>query len=209
MATQLIIYNNALLELGEALLSGLSENREPRRVLDQRWTTTVYKCLEAASWNFATRTIQIDADPDIDLSFGYTYAFPHPNDWLRTAAISADENFSCPLIDFADEASVWKANVTPLYIRYISNGADFGMDLSLWPNTFADYVAAQLAADIASRVRESKQADMIKLARLRFSKAAAVDAVGQAPARKPVGRFVNARAGGFGGDRGRRGSLTG
>lgn len=196
MATELEVKNLALLELGEALLSSLSENREPRRVLDANWTTSTQTCLEAAAWNFATRAVRIDSDPDIDFSFGYTYGFPHPDDWLRTVAISADENFSCALTDYADENGIWKTHVDPIYVKYVSNGASYGMDLATWPANFAKYVAAQLAADSAPRIRESKQETMVKLARMRFSKAVAVDAVGQPPQRVPSGSFVRARAGG-------------
>ena len=39
MITRLQLYNSALLLLGERNLASLSENREPRRLLDHVWDT--------------------------------------------------------------------------------------------------------------------------------------------------------------------------
>lgn len=210
MATQLGTYNKALFEISEAKLSSLSENRETRRVLDEYWTVGVYTCLQAASWNFASRTVRIDHDAAITPSFGYRYVFQHPSDWLRTIGISADEYLSLPLERYKDEGARWLSDADPIYVQYVSNDASYGMDLSLWPPNFELYVAAYLASLIAPRVRESKQKEMIQLARLRFSKAAAVEALGQPAEAPPPGRFVMARAGGYSRrDRGNRGSLIG
>lgn len=206
MATVLGTYNLALFELAEAKLVSVSENREPRRLLDAVWTVGVYTCLQAAAWNFASRTVRIDSDPAITPSFGYRYVFQHPDDWVRTVGVSDDEYMQHPLIRYLDEGGRWLADVDPIYVRYVSNDASFGMDLSLWPPNFELYVAAYLASLIAPRVRESKQKDMIALARMRFSKAAAVEAMGQPPEPKPLGSFARARLGSRSGRRDRTGS---
>lgn len=81
MTTQLDIYNGALLHCGERFLASLTEQREPRRLLDRVWSSNGVKtCLEQGQWNFAMRTIQIDYDPSIAPSFGYARAFQKPND---------------------------------------------------------------------------------------------------------------------------------
>lgn len=209
MATQLGVYNKSLFEIGEAKLSSLSENREPRRVLDEYWTTGVHACLQAAAWNFAGRTVRIDSDAAIDPSFGWPYVFAHPDDWLRTAMVSDDEYLETPLERYLDESSRWLADVDPIYVRYVSNDASYGMDLSRWPSNFTLYVAAYLASLIAPRIRESKQETMVKLSRMRFSKAAATDSMGQPAVFLPMGRFTSARAGNSRRDRGRRGQLIG
>lgn len=206
MATQLGIYNKALLEIGEARLASVSESREPRRVLDEYYTVGVYTCLQAASWNFASRTVRIDSDASITPSFGYRYVFQHPDDWVRTVGVSDDEYMQHPLVRYLDEGGRWLADVDPIYVRYVSNDADYGMNLTLWPPNFELYVAAYLAGLIAPRVRESKQKDMIQLSRMRFSKAAAVEAMGQPPEPKPLGSFARSRLGSRSGRRDRTGS---
>jgi hypothetical protein len=211
MATRLEIYNLALFELGEALLASLSENREPRRALDAVWQNGVETCLQAGAWNHASRTVRIDADPSLATVFGWSYVFAHPDDWLRTVGVSEDEYLDYPLDRYLDEGGRFMADVDPIYLRYVSNDAAYGFDTSLWPANFTAYVSAYLASLIAPRIRESKQADMVKLSRLRFSKAAATDAVGQPTTQKPVGRFVRARSGGVSGngERGIRSRLIG
>jgi hypothetical protein len=211
MATKLEVYNLALFELGESRLASLAENREPRRVLDDVWQNAVETCLQAASWNFASRTVRIDADPTIETTFGWAYVFAHPDDWLRTVGVSEDEYLDYPLDRYLDEGGRFLADVDPIYLRYVSNDAAYGFDLSLWPANFTAYVAAYVASRIATRVRESKMDDMVKLSRLRFSKAAATDSLGQPTTIKPVGRFVRAMHGtsSGNGERGVRSRLIG
>jgi hypothetical protein len=174
------------------------------------WSIGAKTCLQAASWNFASRTVRIDSDPAITPASGYRYVFQHPDDWLRTVGISADEYLDFPLERYLDEGGRWLTDTDPIYVRYVSNDADFGMNLTLWPSNFTLYVAAYLASLIAPRIRESKQKDMIQLSRMRFSKAAAVESTGQPAEFQPPGRFVIARGGGYTRrDRGSRGSLIG
>ena len=61
MASKLILYNDALLLAGERSLANLSEDTEPRRLLDQVWNNGgVNLCLEEAQWEFAMRTVRVD-----------------------------------------------------------------------------------------------------------------------------------------------------
>lgn len=210
MVDKLSIYNRALMEIAEAPLASLTEGREPRRLLDRIWDDGIGECLQAASWNFASRTVRLDFDPAITPSFGFRYVYQHPDDWVRTVGISTDEYLNYPLERYLDEGGRWLADDSPIYVRYVSNGADYGLNLTLWPKNFTAFVAAHLAGMIAPRLRESKQSAMIQLARMHFSKAAAVEAMGQPAEFKPPGRFVTARAGGTARrDRGMRGQLIG
>ena len=91
MATKLGLFNSALRELGERKLSGLTEAREPRRVLDDVYDSTLKYCLENGAWNFAIRTIEVLPDAGVSTDFGYENAFTKPTDWLRTVGLSGDE----------------------------------------------------------------------------------------------------------------------
>lgn len=147
--TRLKLYNGALLLCGERSIASLSEEREPRRLLDIVWDKGgVRYCLEQGQWQFAMRTQQIDQDPDVDTTFGYNNAFTKPDDWVATSALCQDERFAVPLLEYADELQNWYSDITPIYVKYVSDDANFGGNLAIWPNSFVDYVEAYFASQI-------------------------------------------------------------
>jgi hypothetical protein len=157
MTSRLSLYNDALLLVGERSLASLSDNVETRRLLDQVWNSgAVNACLEEGQWQFAMRTIQIDYDPGITPDFGYQYAFDKPTDWVLTSAVATDEFFTTPVTRYVDESSFWFCDVSPLYVRYVSNDSSYGGDLSKWPQSFVDFVAAHLASKIILKISQDE-----------------------------------------------------
>lgn len=160
-ATKLGLYNGALRILQERKLASLSENREPRRLLDDAYgdgstNGAVRYCLEMGQWTFATRTVQVDYSPSVTPSFGYDYAFDQPSDLVRTIAVCADEDCMVPLLRYSDERRYWYAYEQTLYVKYVSNHASYGADLSLWPENFAKLVEAYLAKEIAGNLTQGE-----------------------------------------------------
>lgn len=157
--TRLQLYNNTLLLCGERFLSALTEDREPRRLLDQVWNTNgVDYVLEQGQWWFALRTVRVDYDPAITPDFGYRRAFVKPSDWIATSAVCTDEYFRVPLTAYADEVGYWYSDTDPIYVKYVSNAATYGANLAIWPASFADYVAAYFASRIISKLGGDKAA---------------------------------------------------
>jgi hypothetical protein len=195
MATKLGVYNDALELIGERSLSSVSENREPRRVLDGRYDSALNYCLEAGYWNFAMRSVEFTADTVVEPPFGFTYAFEKPSDWIRTAALSDSETFMTPLRHYVDEGDYWFADITPIYVRYVSNGATYGLDLTRWPETFTRYVVAHLAAEICERLTQnsSKLEELRRLEKRRLADAKAKDAINDPVGRVPTGSWVLSR----------------
>lgn len=147
--TRLQIYNAALDLCGERHLASLSEQRKPRRLLDGVWNNNgVRYCLEQGEWQFAMNAIEIGGDPNTQTQFGYSYAFDKPTDWVATHAVCSDPFFKSPLIRYLDETDYWFADITPLYIRYVSDSSDYGGDLSKWPQSFCNFVDAYFASKI-------------------------------------------------------------
>lgn len=159
MTTQLTVYNNSLLLCGERFLASLTEEREPRRLLDQAWDGGggVKTCLEMGQWNFAMRTVQIDYDTSIEPDFGYTRAFEKPSDWVLTSSLCQDEYFKVPLLQFEDEAGYWYAELDTLYVRYVSNAVTYGLDLNKWPESFREVVEAYFAKRIVRKLTGSQE----------------------------------------------------
>lgn len=211
MATRLSIYNGALLECGERDLASLSENREPRRLLDRVWDNgAVRYCLGRAQWKFAKRTVQLVASTDIETAFGYAYAFEKPDDFVRTIGMWSDENLQSPLLQYQQEGATWFAQVDSLFASYVSDGSNYGGELTNWPEEFSRAVELYFAARIVRKLKQSTEEEKFLLAKAdaAFREAANSDVVEGPTTFPPPGRWVSARHGGRGGDGGSRTRLT-
>jgi hypothetical protein len=154
--TRLKIYNGALLLLGELgldLTTGLSENREARRLLDLVWNDSgVGYCLEQAQWYFAMRSTRLDFNPAVEPAWGYSRAFDKPTDWVLTSGVFENEYLTEPLIHYADEASFWYSDREEIYVKYVSDDVNFGLDFARWPGSFTDYVKAYFASRVVHKI---------------------------------------------------------
>ena len=222
--TRLKIYNNALSICGERSLSSVTEAVESRRQLDLAWDSDgVNYCLEQAQWRFAMRTQKVEYDPSISPPFGYTYAFNKPSDWVLTSAVCSDERFTSPLLQYVDELDNWFADITPIYVKFVSDNVDYGLNLAEWPQSFGDYVDAYFASKIIYKMTSDKQRieqlmgspgkiDGGELGR-RLKIAKSRDAMTQPSKMRPPGSWSRARYGrnfrGPMGDGGTSGSLIG
>ena len=195
MADRLSLYNGALFLLGERKLASLTENREPRRVLDDVWAGgAVNYCLEQGLWNFATRSAMIDYDPSYTPPFGYRYRFTKPEDYVRTAAVCTDEYFESPLTRYSDEGGAWYADIQTLFVQFVSKADNYGNDLSLWPDTFTQYVESYLAFK-AVKIAPGKLDEVKKEMKRRLIDARSKDAMNQPAKFPPTGGWTRARIG--------------
>lgn len=198
MTTQLGLYNGALVELGAARLATLADTTKPRYELDAVYSDVVADCLEAGQWGFALRSVQLDADPAITPTFGLPYVFAKPTDWVRTIAISGDEQFAAPLLPYEDNVDFISAAVTPIYLQYVSNGVEYGLDLSNWPRTFSRFVEVALAERVVTAISQN-QGDKDRLQRLTLPKARRdalnKDAMNRPTKFMPQGAWNTARGG--------------
>lgn len=156
MTDRLRIYNGALLLCGERALGSLTEEREPRRLLDLVWNDGgVRYCLEQAQWHFAMRSTRLDYSPSITPDWGYQKAFPKPDDWIITSGVFQDEFLAAPLLGYADEVGYWFADLEEIFVKYVSDDVKFGMDLGQWPATFTEYVKAYFAGQTCQKITGS------------------------------------------------------
>lgn len=202
MTDKLTLYNLTLGHLRERRLGSLSENREPRRALDDFYDQVVQECLEEGYWNFMIRSVQADHSETLTPGFGWAYAFPLPNDWVRVVIVSADESFTIPLMEYVEEAGYLYANVTPLFYRYISKDPQYGKNLGTWTGNFTGFVALKLAEYACGRVTGSDKLldgpnGISSRCRKAKVKAKSVDAMNEPPGRMPFSSWVTSR-GGFG-----------
>lgn len=200
-AWQLNLYNQALTLCGERVLASLTENREPRRLLDQAWSDgtqdAVLTCLSEGLWQFACRSQMYTYSPSAEPLFGYSYAFNLPTDLLRTASVCTDEYYNVPLTQYEEEGGFWYADWQTLYIKYISSDPQFGLNTALWSQQFIEYLASYLAHKIVYRVTsDMKRWDRVeKIYEKNAKNARSKDAM-EEPARfPPQGAWAGSRFG--------------
>jgi hypothetical protein len=212
MTDRLTLYNDALLVVGHRALGSLTETNEARRTLDQAWNSGlgVRTCLEEGQWKFAMRTVQLDYDPDVEPSFGFSRAFTKPTDWVVTSAVCEDEYFNEALLQYNDEAGYWYADLDTIYVRYVSNDEQYGMNIGRWPESFREFVAAHLASKIAWKLGTEDKMKNAKTLRAMAKKTALnKDAMADPAKILPPGNWSRARTRGSGRGRGDRGNRTG
>lgn len=213
MTTKIAVYNGALRELGERKLASITENREPRRLLDDVYDSGVRQCLAKAQWRFARRTVELTAETDIEPAFGHPNAFAKPTDHIRTCKLTSDGHMNSPALEYNYEAGYFYADIDPIYLSYVSDHVDWGFNLADWPDNFALFVETYLATLIVNRITGSKtDVEMLhKLARRRLTEAASTDAMEDPTQFTPLGSWARARLGGRSAyrDRGSRSRLIG
>jgi hypothetical protein len=199
VASKLALFNEALRHLGERKLATLTDNIEPRRVLDDIYDAAIIKrCLEAGQWDFATRSVSLTYNPSITPSFGLQYAFDKPTDYVRLCAISESAYLEPTLHRYREEGGVWLADIDTIYVAYVSTDSQYGGDLSLWPESFVQLVAIAMALAAAPRLTQSeaKVERLEKAFKKARSEAASKDAMNSAAKTVPAGAWVSARLGG-------------
>jgi len=196
--SKLGLYNEALFLLGERKLTDLTEDREPRRVLDSVYDADAIRTvLEMGQWDFATRTVEIEYSASIDPEFGYQYAFEKPTDLVRLTALCNEPYFSVPFVNYRDERGYWWADDQTLYASYVSDDEEYGGDLSLWPASFARMFALYLAVKACPRIpaSESKLERLQKDFKKQRLEAESRDAQGGPAKFAPQGSWASARHG--------------
>lgn len=203
MATKQGIYRATHLLLKE-IGSDVTVSDDTRFVntLGLVYDDTLAFMLEQGLWNFATRTVAIEADASEEPDFGYSFAIPKPDDYAgRIVQISGDQRFDCPLNDYQEEGGLSGfifCDVDPLYLRYISNGVAYGLNLADWPYSFTRAVEYELAFRVAPHLTSMGEDSMDRLERRKqkaLRDARSKDAVNQGSMRPPAGRLATSRAG--------------
>lgn len=196
MADKLTIYRGALRIIGHAAgLQSLTEVSHARTELDNAWDKSVTSLIEEGLWNFSSRTVQLSNDEDADPIFGYSKAFSKPEDYVRIVAISSHEDFNVPFEEFDQDADYWYADIDPMYLKYVSNDASYGLNIGKWPQSFAETLEAKLAMEVARPLSAHKDdlANARTLYKLRLRRAKTLDAVDERVKQRPPGRLVRSR----------------
>lgn len=195
MADKLRIYKGALRLLGPHELATLTDDRPERYQLDDAWDDAVEHLLNQGLWNFAIRAVQLSADDDVAPLFGWDYGFSQPDDYIRTVGISDEPTFRNGFENYEVEAGKWFANIDTLYLRYVSNDAQYGLNIGAWTQAFAKCLEAYLAFETGLPMSGDRgnRNDLFSLYEKRLTRAKTLDAFDESVKYSPQGRFVRAR----------------
>lgn len=197
MTTKLKLYNTALRHIGELPLSSLSEARSPRRVLDSAYDDGfVDKILEMGNWKFAARTVRLEIDTDVTPSFGYRNAFAKPDDFVHVTMVCSDEYMKTPLLEYSDEGDYWFSDLDEIYVQYVSNGVEWGNDLTRWPESFNSFAGYALADLVVERItqNDSKKKGIKAELKMALNEARAKDAIKGPTKFLPPGQWTQSRS---------------
>jgi hypothetical protein len=198
MTTKLEVYNIAMRYLGAVRLhptNGLTENRPDRKELDAVYDHSLALMLLEGIWYYAIRTIEITADPDIEPAFGFPYAYAHPEDFVALAKISNDPYLRNEIGEFSNENKVIACSYPSIYMSYISNGTDYGLDLGKMSAKFVEAWGCRMAMMTGLPVTGQRNDDEsleVKFRR-RLDDALGKEALDQRVKGKPPGRWTQSR----------------
>lgn len=199
MTDKLSLFNGALQVLGSRKLTSLTEQRRAAQELHLAWDGGLQRqCLEVAQWRLAVRTERLEYEPSIEPEFGYRYAFLKSDDWVRTCAVCADEYFRATLEDYSDERGYIWSDLDEIFVKFVSDDAAYGGDLSTWPQSFCVYVHHELALKAGKGIKGISASEIQNIEKDRdktLAKAMAIDAMNQPAGRNPPGTWSTARRG--------------
>lgn len=159
------------------------------------------------------RGIQWSNDPSVQLQYGLRFAFSLPVDYIRAYAVCSDPYYNTPLILYNIEGTQYLyADIQTIYLRYVSNDANFGRNLSEWTSAFTRYVEHYFAWRIAPKVYQdmNKVIALEKRMHTALVRARSLDAMDKATEQPALGSWVRSRWGrNTGWDRGNPNRLIG
>lgn len=148
---QLGLYNDALLILGQRALSSLTEDREPRHLLDGAYTRDAVRyCLELVQPNFASKTA-ILSTPTSGVTFDNVH--PLPADYVTVIEPFSDNKLDQAISRYVIEGKTLLSDYDTVYLRYISDG----YLITDWAPSFFRVVGAYLARELCIRLSPDEQ----------------------------------------------------
>ncbi len=145
--TQLSLYNEALLLVGERELTTLTDDVEARYRLDTAYENGVDYCLELVNPVFARKTNLLNVYA-VSSVHAFDNVFTLPTDYINMVRAYSDEKLDQPISRYIIEGDELACNYQTIYLRYISNS----YALTVWDKSFERVVVAYLAAEIAPRI---------------------------------------------------------
>lgn len=206
-AVKLKLYNEAIALLKETRLASLTESREMRRRLDDVWDAGIIDlALEKGQWHFASRIVSLTYNPSIEpADDSYGYVIDKPSDLVRLTAFCSDGRLEHPVLRYQEVGAYWLCDFDTVWLKYVSNDDSYGLDTSLWPDSFREVVEAVLAEKAAPSTASEAVLDRVAAQlKKRLANAVSLGAMAGPTRFQPQGSWSTARGGGSGFNHNRR-----
>jgi hypothetical protein len=151
MVTKFDICSNALLELGEDVISSFTANTDPSKIAGSIYPEYIRHLQSIHPWNFTIKKVQLGRLAETPLN-EWKYKYQLPSDMLIFRAFfnSSSEGVQ-PMQGFERfEDEVW-TNEEAVYIDY-----QFEVDASNFPTYFTEFATKALAAKFAMPITDDK-----------------------------------------------------
>jgi hypothetical protein len=162
-ASQLGLYNSALLLVGQRKLTGLTEEREPRHLLDDVYDLgAIEYCLEIVKPKFASVTVKLDS-PATSSVHGLDSVHTLPTTYLTNGVVGvySDDKLDQPIERYFVEGNTLVCEYDTVYLRYIDTAAV--TTFTYWSQSFTRVVASYLAREICIKLAPSQYEDISAL----------------------------------------------
>jgi hypothetical protein len=183
--TKTSISNDALTELGRAMIVSLDEDSEPARIINQTFDGLLDREVGRHAWSFARSRSEL-APLSAAPAFGWNYQFQLPADCLRVL----DEINEEP---YRREGNRLLSDSNVLQIRYIRRVTDLNELTPSFVTAFVFRLASKLAVPLVGS-RELRD-QMFKEYRLAVMEAESVDAMQNPADEQDDGSWLEARGG--------------
>jgi hypothetical protein len=149
MATSVIeICNNALIDLGEATITSLTDDSEPARLCNQVWPGVRDAVLREHPWNCCMTQARLAASAAAPL-WKWDVAYTLPADFLRVVAVAAGDESVVTEWEVQGRTLLTDA-VAPIFIAYVRREPDPTMYDPLLDAALAARMSAALAYPITT-----------------------------------------------------------
>jgi hypothetical protein len=185
--TKTSIANQALSEIGKGLVTSLTEDSEPARIINAVFDDMLDEELAKAAWTFATFRAELaplaEAPP-----FGWAYRFQLPANPYCLRVLEEVNG-----ADFRIEGRNILSDSGTLRIRFIGRVADLNLLSANFVRAFVFRMAAKLAIPLvgSGELRDRMNTEYV----LAFANAESVDAMQEPAGEQDQGSWIDVRGG--------------
>lgn len=171
MASQVEVCNRAMIKIGGAQITSITENSKAARVLGALWDTVRKAELSKRYWNFALARTSLAALSTAP-AWGFGSQYQLPVDFLKLSQIN-DQFIPPSMSDYQNsDGSAWAIESSsagsqvvltdfqaPLKIRYVKDVTDPG----LFDPQFVEVLASKLAYESCYAIHQSREGQKVAM----------------------------------------------
>lgn len=157
LLSQTAVVNLALREIGEYRINDITENSTTAEIARDLFDQARSMALEAHEWRFALKQAEL-ATINVTPIARYDFVWQLPSDFIRLGSVSDNDKMDPELRDFIKVGRTLYSSTDFLFIEYVYDHITY----SEWPAYFAHFMAAMLAAEMASPLKSTTERERLQ-----------------------------------------------